>query len=314
MGLCASNRSPLVCCAPREGPENTDGRRAELAATPLFQVFGFNAYHTSIIIGERELFFDGAGIVEAEAFWSHEWCEGARRRPNRPEIERVKLGCTELEAAQAARILEPFFEQGSYDILRKNCNSFSDAATWLLTRRRLDPKFNRLERWVLALEPLSLDVIRRLLGLDREDRDEDAPTGYMPNPLAEGFDVEEVVAKLSPPTSKSIYARPYCCARNAPVKPKKLCSTSEEGSPNSIMDHALKDATLEKAWEPSVEDYPCSVWNPFDRLQDQGDQEPIVPPVLIERLRSPGVVPARTSSRPQVHLCDEDVVWQSDLD
>jgi len=296
-----------------------------LAATPLFQILGFTAYHTSIIIGERELFFDGAGIVQADAFWSHEWCDGARARSSSYETEVVEMGLTELDPSGSSRILEPFFETGTYDVLRKNCNNFSDAALWLLARRRLESKFNRLERWVLALEPVSLDVIRRVLLMGRREMAENQAEsmGYVPNPRSVGFNVEDVVGRLSTPSGgSSCFVRSsYCCARSAPLPPKRFCHSSEEGSPDSC-DMRKRETVLEKSWEPSIEDCPCSVWDPFDRQKVEDpelntaltaeDQEPAVPPVLIERLRT--ARPLRTQSRIHQDLhTDEDVVWDADI-
>ncbi|CAK9068139.1 unnamed protein product [Durusdinium trenchii] len=309
MGQMASYR-PALCCEPRDRlpTEGVEGHHAvQLAATPLFKALGFTAYHTSIIVGERELFFDGAGIVEADAFWSHDWCQSAIRttRPNRhKQIEVVDLGKSELDAAHAASILDPWFEEGTYDVLRKNCNSFTDAASWLLTKQRLNPKFNRMERWVLALEPMSLELIKRLISLLHQNEEPQQAPGYEPNPRAQDFNVEHVVSRLG--HAQRHY---YCCNRNSPRR-KRLCHSGEEMSPCSW---ERKDTAIEKAWEPSVEDYPCRAWNPFDNRKENltaGDDEPRVPTVIIERLHFPGPLPARANGRVQAFV-EEDVVWSS---
>lgn len=251
-------------------------------------------------------------------------------------MELVDLGKSRLDSGQAAGILDPFFEEGTYDVLRKNCNSFSDAAAWLLSKSRLDAKFNRLERWVVNLEPMSLELIRRMkeLGLHWDPRlmsmlqqsDQEAPPGYVPNPRAKDFNVEQVVSRLGSRTTPRATRHHHCCNRNSPLplpaSLKKMCHSSEEVSPLSHDGANLKDTVIEMSWEPSVEDYPCRPWNPFERTKENltcDEPEPKVPAVIIERLRLPGgiggPIPPRVCSRTEaasIHeVMEEDVVWRS---
>lgn len=241
-------------------------------------------------------------------------------------MELVDLGKSRLDSGQAAEILDPFFEEGTYDVLRKNCNSFSDAAAWLLSKSRLDAKFNRLERWVVNLEPMSLELIRRLMSMLQQSNQE-AP-GYVPNPRAKDFNVEQVVSRLASRTTSRATRYHHCCNRNSPLplpaSLKKMCHSSEELSPLSHDGANLKDAVIEMSWEPSVEDYPCRPWNPFERTKENltcDEPEPKVPAVIIERLRLPGgiggPIPPRVCSRnseaASIHeVMEEDVVWRSD--
>ena len=73
----------------RVGPCWTTWDTENVALPP--EIMGFTAYHTSVVLGDRELFFDGAGIVEADAFWSHEWCHGSSGQ----HCEVVELGPSE---------------------------------------------------------------------------------------------------------------------------------------------------------------------------------------------------------------------------
>merc|ERR1711920_447246 len=78
------------------------------------------------------------------------------------------------------RALAAHFKAGTYDILRKNCNSFTDCALYYCIGRRLDEQYR-------ALEKLGADADRvglvRLLSLG----------DYVPNPNADDFDVDYVV-------------------------------------------------------------------------------------------------------------------------
>merc|ERR1712194_382989 len=117
----------------------------------------------------------------------------------------------------ALRALIPFFGRGSYDAIYKNCNSFTDAAVYFLTGVRLEARLSRLERLVLATEPISLGLMNRLLqrsedketgslASSRDDENSTSSTesetrskgvflnGYKPNPLAQDFSLDDFVA------------------------------------------------------------------------------------------------------------------------
>merc|ERR1712061_368745 len=71
-------------------------------------------------------------------------------------------------------------KEGAYDLLRKNCNSFTDVALFFTLGKRLDQKY-------MALEQIGADVdqvgLIRLLSLG----------DYVPNPLANTFRIDQVL-------------------------------------------------------------------------------------------------------------------------
>jgi len=350
-----------ACCSPGKRPERSheelqQGAKVALAATPLFTVFGFTAYHTSVLLGDREVFFDGGGIVEATAFWSHDWCQGVRSKAG-PEsgvptcasdTEVLELGLTQLHCSDVMGTLGTFFQEGSYDVLHKNCNSFSDVALYLLTKQRLGAKFNRLERWIVALEPWSTDLIKKLLTTKQgdatsEDEQHSSNAGYAPNPSAEGFNVEDLIGELRvrergrglPQLGCCGQLRfTYCCGKLQPLALQKSWR-SEDKSP-----------TTKRVWDPVVESFPEQIWNPlarsspmqhkvtpsaqiwvaddaeeatldlsglqassFDCRKMTGGKIKERPEAKLEtRLALPPAIPPRSSSRIQ----EEDRVWRSE--
>jgi len=136
----------LRCCVPAgravAGPdEDEDGcpgtNHVELAASELFTVPGFaTAYHTSVIVNDEEFFFSDSGILWDRVLTSHQ---------GKPS-EIVDLGYSRHNGLQLLCVLQPYFAPSSYDLVRKNCNSFSDCALHFLLRKRLDKKYSALER------------------------------------------------------------------------------------------------------------------------------------------------------------------------
>jgi len=142
-----------------------------LVASELGGVPGCKAYHTSLLIGGTEFFFTPGGIDTSSNLDSH----GAR------PIQRVELGSTSVPTAALHERLGPHFAPGSYDLLRKNCNSFSDAALVVLLDRRLDQRYRQLEK-IGARFP---QLLHRLTGGD-----------YTPNPEATNFDLDQLCSNL----------------------------------------------------------------------------------------------------------------------
>lgn len=87
------------------------------------------------------------------------------------------MGYTNKYGCDLERTLRPYFASGSYDLLRKNCNSFSDCALWFLCRVRLPGSYNRMEKIGNS----------ELLGSLVQDGQ------YQPNPKADDFDKEKVI-------------------------------------------------------------------------------------------------------------------------
>ena len=57
-----------------------------------------------------------------------------------------------------------FFSKGTYDVFYKNCNTFTDAALYYLTKTRMPGCYNRIERMVTATKPISIGLLK--LGTD----------------------------------------------------------------------------------------------------------------------------------------------------
>jgi len=170
------------------------GNRVQLAFTPLDVPFVPTAallptaYHTSVIIGDKEFSFSSSGINSGRLTQSH---HGLR---NKSKTEKVDLGVTFKSGGDLCRALSPFFREGSYDLLRKNCNSFSACAMCFLLGARLEEKFQALERF--ASDKANLVQLFTL-------------GDYTPNVMAEQFNQAEVCEFLS-------FGRPSSPQRGAP--------------------------------------------------------------------------------------------------
>merc|ERR1719469_816826 len=90
------------------------------------------AYHTAVVVDDMEYAFTCSGLIE----FVH---SGDKKT--------VKdLGVTTICGDAMLKTLGPHFMPGTYDLLRKNCNSFSDCALFLLLGKRLDQKYTQLEQ------------------------------------------------------------------------------------------------------------------------------------------------------------------------
>jgi len=162
------------------------------------------AWHTSIIMGRFEYFFDADGIITAPAFWSHTGIGGQKKAESEeqeaseaaaagcPLTEVIEAGSTPVSPEAFVRSITPHFMPGTYDIIMKNCNTFSFAALYYLTRTRVDGRFSRLERIIATSRPLSTRLLSTVLLMLQKGSP--SPLGYTPNPLADGFSVEDIVA------------------------------------------------------------------------------------------------------------------------
>jgi len=166
----------------------------QIAASVLFGIPPFaNAYHTSIVVQGEEYFFSDSGICYDDKLISHSG--------NTPEI--IEVGRTDHSGTELWWALQSHFRPGTYDLLRKNCNSFSDAALFFLTRARLETKYSALERMGTTSPALVGTVTNGM---------------YVPNPIAENFNIEDVieaVTKLG--TGKRVTGPP-----GSPSKPRRM--------------------------------------------------------------------------------------------
>merc|ERR1712032_374276 len=86
---------------------------------------------------------------------------------------------------QMLKALKPHFKVDTYDLLRKNCNSFSDCALFYLLDVRLEPKYRDLEKLGAAAEK-NTGLVQSVTGGE-----------YQPNPSADGFDLEKLMKKIN---------------------------------------------------------------------------------------------------------------------
>lgn len=190
------------CCAPPRTPKEEDTsaiatNRVELAASELFSLPGLaTAYHTSVLVNGEEFFFSDSGIFSNRMLASHQGSPS----------ERVEMGYSSRTGSQLLSVLQPHFRPGSYDLVRKNCNSFSDSALcYLLRGERLERKYNAMER----LGQGNVELLRQVTsGM------------YTPNPVSEGFQVDtviEAVSNLKDEDNKEGAAKAYAQSRSRPA-------------------------------------------------------------------------------------------------
>uniref|UniRef100_A0A7S1MRE1 PPPDE domain-containing protein n=1 Tax=Alexandrium catenella TaxID=2925 RepID=A0A7S1MRE1_ALECA len=153
------------------------GHKVQLAVTALGPYVGTQAYHTSLSVDTVEFSFSQRGVVTTRNFQSHTHLRGGPHHI-------IDLGNSSLSGAQMAKAVRPFFKEQSYDLLRKNCNSFTDCALFFLLGRRLEAKYCELEQ--IATSADKLMGIVRVLSLG----------DYAPNPRANSFSIEDVIEKL----------------------------------------------------------------------------------------------------------------------
>merc|ERR1712137_63589 len=90
------------------------------------------------------------------------------------------LGFSSKSGIELGRALLPHFSRGSYDLLLKNCNSFSDCAMFCLFGTRLDDCYSATEKYLsqnIGVEHFQM-MTRGL---------------YQPNSSARNFSVEDVI-------------------------------------------------------------------------------------------------------------------------
>mmetsp|Transcript_93538 Transcript_93538/g.260449 ORF Transcript_93538/g.260449 Transcript_93538/m.260449 type:complete len:245 (-) Transcript_93538:88-822(-) len=152
--------------------------KVELAVSMLGGIPGATAYHSSVVVNGEEFFFSDAGITSAQNLFSH---KNEKMPNNVPQV--FDMGFSHYSGSQLKAALDKHFLPGTYDLLRKNCNSFSDCALFYLLHKRLDKKYRSLEQ----------------LGASAAGLVQSASGGqYAPNPKAADFDLEKLVADIDP--------------------------------------------------------------------------------------------------------------------
>merc|ERR1712014_63278 len=97
------------------------------------------------------------------------------------------MGLTEVPANDMWRVLGPLFPPGTYDLIRKNCNCFSDCALFYLLGDRLETRFRAIEKMGKGGQrKFGLLSGLNMVGLRYEE-----------NPAAAGWKNDEVVEHLA---------------------------------------------------------------------------------------------------------------------
>ncbi|CAE7707605.1 unnamed protein product [Symbiodinium pilosum] len=160
------------------GKGRVANNQVQLAVSPLGGVPGATAYHSSVIVNGDEYFFSDAGISFGSGLLSH---KNPQNPDSKPEV--FDMGMSPYTGTQMKAALERFFHSGTYDLLRKNCNSFSDCALFYLLHKRIDKKYRAMEK----LGASAMGIVQAASGGQ-----------YQPNPKADGFDVEKVCEEIDP--------------------------------------------------------------------------------------------------------------------
>lgn len=148
------------------------GFEVELAVSPLAGMKGAAGYHSSILIAAEEYFFSPMGIIHSPTITSHK---------NNSDMQLFHMGLSNRNGADLIEFMDQYFPPGHYDLLRKNCNSFSDCALYFLCEQRLDWSFRTLERFGKLADDHA-GIIQSISGGE-----------YTPNPRTVDFDVEAVI-------------------------------------------------------------------------------------------------------------------------
>eukprot|EP00928_Gymnodinium_smaydae_P031720 TRINITY_DN23197_c0_g1_i2.p1 TRINITY_DN23197_c0_g1~~TRINITY_DN23197_c0_g1_i2.p1 ORF type:complete len:323 (+),score=75.13 TRINITY_DN23197_c0_g1_i2:126-1094(+) len=191
-----ASAGPFSCClvhpkAPEAEFLKSAAYKVELAVSPLGGLPGLMAYHTSVVLNGEEFFFCQLGIMRNRGLESHrrpgedatsgfaQAFGGAAVGKGGPQV--IELGSTVRSGDLLYQVLCDHFRCGSYDLLHKNCNTFTDVALYFLLGRRLDPTYCSLEK-VGVNNPRLLEQLTR--------------GAYVPNELALEFNLDEVLRLL----------------------------------------------------------------------------------------------------------------------
>eukprot|EP00933_Yihiella_yeosuensis_P035769 TRINITY_DN29371_c0_g1_i1.p1 TRINITY_DN29371_c0_g1~~TRINITY_DN29371_c0_g1_i1.p1 ORF type:complete len:212 (+),score=29.05 TRINITY_DN29371_c0_g1_i1:155-790(+) len=136
------------------------------------------AYHTSVMVDDMEYSFGPSGIVRTTNWLSH---QVIREALGGVDTVIFDVGYTNKTGTQLFKELQPYFRPGTYDIIQKNCNSFTDVALVYLLGIKLHPKYSALEHAAAAAPSL---VQFFSFG------------NYTPNPEARGFQTGDVLRKV----------------------------------------------------------------------------------------------------------------------
>uniref|UniRef100_A0A6U6N299 PPPDE domain-containing protein n=1 Tax=Zooxanthella nutricula TaxID=1333877 RepID=A0A6U6N299_9DINO len=154
--------------------------RVQIAVTPIGpKLPTFQAYHSSIIIDGVEFSWSAQGISTNNGTASHHMLNMRGRHTTV-----LEAGAHVVDAAAFTRKMDWYFQMGTYDWLKKNCNAFTDVALYCVAGQRMPTKYRRLERIADSADKYT-HVVQAISG-----------GNYRPNPRAYGFDAAAVAREL----------------------------------------------------------------------------------------------------------------------
>jgi len=160
-----------VSFRPRD-PECTN--HVQLVISSFLNIGGVGiGYHTSVAVNGKEYFFDICGICGCDGICSH----------GKASKTVIDCGFSPKSGDELVFVLMPHFLRGTYDLLFKNCNSFTDVALHFLLGIRLDESYSAVEKR-LGQKP-ALNLVRMLTN-----------GTYEPNVSAVNFTADSVIAEL----------------------------------------------------------------------------------------------------------------------
>jgi len=159
--------------------------KIQLAVSPIGGVPGAQAYHSSVIVNGEEFSFSDGGITAARGTDSHDAMARQANSATQVSINTqvFEMGMSVYAGSQLKASLERHFLPGTYDLLKKNCNTFSDCALFYLLKKRIDPRYRQLEN----LGARNPQLISQLSG-----------NNYQPNPKVQDFDLEKLILEIDP--------------------------------------------------------------------------------------------------------------------
>lgn len=146
----------------------------ELVFSPIADMRGVAGYHTSVLLAGMEYFYGAMGIVCSQKIASHK---------KKAKMQRVCIGMSTYSGSQLLSVLNHYFPSGHYDLLRKNCNAFSDCALYFLCGQRLSWSFRSMDH---------IGIFADHFGLVQYV----SAGEYRPNTKVADFDVEAVILEL----------------------------------------------------------------------------------------------------------------------
>mmetsp|Transcript_42594 Transcript_42594/g.92802 ORF Transcript_42594/g.92802 Transcript_42594/m.92802 type:complete len:211 (-) Transcript_42594:104-736(-) len=175
------NRSSLIGSCSNRGTGTCSPVDLAVSVVPAAREWSLgtkDAYHTSIVLAGEEYSFGEQGIrvqLVGDRFGT------PPTHFDKADTKVFDLGYTRHCGEELFRRLEEYFQRGTYDILAKNCNTFTDCALAFLISRRLPKLYS-------SAETLGQGV-PTLINFASGGK-------YKANPAAQNFDLESVVLRL----------------------------------------------------------------------------------------------------------------------